>query len=149
MKQPVINIATFVLDDNEMVLKLIDQAFKRVGILNYKTFQDEIEFLTAIHDDVHIAVIDYSLKGEVNGLQVAVKLLEENPRCYVIIMSNQDDNKVIIEFMNAGAWKYVQKEGNYILEVVGFVQKAATLIKKDIEFYTSLIEKHNAIQCSK
>jgi len=145
MKQPVINIMTYVLDDNQTVVKLIEQAFKNVGILNYRTFQDEIEFLTCLNDDVHVAVIDYVLKGEINGLQVAVKLLEENPRCYVIIMSSQESNKVIIEFMNAGAWKYVQKEGNYILEVVSYVQKAAQLIKKDIEFYTTLIEKYNAV----
>lgn len=144
MNPPVLKVMIHVLDDQEMVLRLIERAFLNEGIKEYQLFSSEAEFIDAANDDVHIAVIDYMLTGEHTGLDVCKLLLDKNPRCHVIIMSGNADADVIIDFMNSGAWKYVKKwERNYTGLVVEYVKEATKNIQKDLEFYTTLINKYN------
>lgn len=139
-----INIVTYVLDDQEMVLQLIEREFYNEGISHYQLFSNETEFLDAITENVHIAVIDYMLSSiDMTGLDVCKKLLEKNPRCLVIIMSGQSDMDVVIDFMNSGAWKYVRKyEKNYLHKVTDFIKQGVKEISADLDFYKSLLEKY-------
>ena len=141
LTQPVINIMTHALDDSPVILKLIEKAFENAGINQYRLFAKEQEFIDAINEDVHIAVIDYMLGGPLTGLDVLRILIDKNPRCYVIIMSGQEEKKVVVDFLNAGAWKYVDKTGEFVTEVIGYVQQAATLVKENLTFYHTLLTK--------
>lgn len=148
MSLPVIKIMTYVLDDQEMVLQLIGQAFKKAGITDYRLFSNENEFLEGINDNVHIAVVDYLMDSkEITGIEICKLLLERNPRCYVIIMSGQGSIEVVIDMMNSGAKKYVPKwRPNYAILVAEFVNEAAEIIKRDMEYYTLLVNKAKAFK---
>jgi DNA-binding NtrC family response regulator len=143
MNKPVLNILTYVLDDDEVVLMLIEKAFENAGIKDFKLFTKSNDLL---NEEMvpHIAIIDYMLKEEgINGLDVTKILLKKNPNCYVIIMSGQDNWEVLKGFMNSGARYYVEKKNNYLAEVAEQVNEAARKLKMDLDFYTMLFEKYN------
>lgn len=141
---PALNVAIFVLDDHQHVLDLIDKVFQQKKIQNYHLFSDEIKFLKDLNEDVHIAVIDYMLKGEHTGLDVCKLLLQRNPQCHVIIMSAQSDFDIVIDFMNSGAWRYVAKQkGDYLNKIVEFVNEAYKNIEQDLDFFTKLLRKQS------
>lgn len=143
MKDFIVNIVTFVLDDHPLVLTVIDNEFKKAGIDNYRLFDNPEQFLSQMNENVHIAVIDYLLgDSAMNGVEVCKKLLEKNPRCYIIIMSGQVSIDVVIDMLNAGAKKYVAKwKKNYESEVVEFVRTGIKTIERDLEYYGILLQK--------
>lgn len=143
MENYIVNIMTHVLDDHPMVLKVIERCFEKVGIKKYKLFQKADDFLKASDETCHIAVIDYLLNtSDLTGVDVCKKLIEKNPRCYVIIMSGQGSIEVVIDMLNSGAKKYVPKwEANYEMKVAEFVQEGIQIIKRDLEYYQLLLSK--------
>lgn len=143
MKKSIPNIVTYVLDDDETVLMMIEKAFANAGISEYKLFTRSADILTQ-NIPPHIAVVDYMLKDEgLSGLDVTKQLLKLNPHCYVIIMSGQDSWNVLKGFMNSGARYYVEKKDNYLAEVAEQVTIAAKNLRMDLDFINHLIEKIN------
>jgi hypothetical protein len=55
-KLPLINVVTFVLDDQQFVLELIKKAFDEFGIDDYLMYTNADDFLT--HFDKHVNIID-------------------------------------------------------------------------------------------
>lgn len=141
-----INILTYVLDDNDDLLTLIDQLLRKNNITEYRLFNNAGDFFKEFHDKVHICIIDYYLPGVMTGLEVMQEVLKRNPRCYVIVMTAQDDINVVIKCLNKGARKYVDKRrDNYLHILIGYLQKAINEIRDDIEFYFEMAKSYNEI----
>ena len=143
-----INILTYVLDDEKVILNAIDQIFKESGFTNYTLFNNPDEFLAAPFENVHICIVDYILKGyPVSGLDVMIEILKRNPICYVIAISSQTDIDVVISFLNHGAFKYINKLGpRFIEDLTSFVEKACEYVRRDYTLYNNLIQKQLKVQ---
>lgn len=143
MEKPKLNILIYVLDDYQATLDAISISFDNAEIRGYRLFTSADDFIKSLNDDVHIAVIDYWLKGaDVNGLQVCRLLLEKYPQCFVIIMSGQEDNDVIVDFLNSGADRYiVRKDAKWIEKLLGYVKEGIVVVQKNLDWYYELISR--------
>lgn len=140
-----INITVFVLDDQEHVVNVISALFNKEGLSNHKVFTSAEDFFEELNEDVHVAVIDYFLPGKMNGLQVCKKLLSFNPSCFIIIMSAQTDMGVVVEFINSGANRYIEKKGDYLAKLVQFTKEGIAHVRADMEFIYKLLEKQKSL----
>lgn len=120
-----------VLDDDIDDLELIDRAFKKSGIIGYKTFLDSKEFLKSVGRETIVIVIDHNLSSGITGFDIMKKAIKTNPLCYAIIVSGQDDPQVILNYMNNDAFRYVVKRGaDYVKEVILYVKQAQDRINR-------------------
>jgi two-component system, NtrC family, C4-dicarboxylate transport response regulator DctD len=139
-----INLVTFILEDDEIVQTMITEVFRLNGIQNFQLFTSSADLLA--RESVDICVLDYYLGEKLNGMAVMKIIRERNPDCFVIIMSGQTDCKIIIEFLNAGANKYVDKNrSDHLVQLVQFVQEGIAQAKKKKEL-NHLITKFKASQ---
>jgi FixJ family two-component response regulator len=131
-----LNILTHVLEDDEDIIQLLDELFKMNGFVDYLFFKESAHFVKALNERVHICVIDYYLPGTLNGLDVMKVVLGQNPWCKVIMISGQDNPKVIEEFVNNDGFRYVSKSSrDYENKLVTYIQQAIALIKKQIDMH--------------
>jgi DNA-binding NarL/FixJ family response regulator len=138
---PLINVVTFVLDDQQFVLDLIKKAFDEYGIDNYLTYTNTDDFLSHFDAHVNIAVIDHYLGGELNGIDILKMCMIKNEDCYVIMMSGTKDEQLVIDAMELGCRHYIKKEGNYAAEVARCVKKGTEKIYHDFKRFAQLLQK--------
>lgn len=121
-----IHISTFVIDDDKDMVDLIGLILKDNGVDDITLFTDPNFLLASIHKNVHICIVDYLLTSEMTGLDLIKRIVQINPYCYFIMLSNQDDKSVVIELMNS-TWgsRYIPKD--------------------DPELQNKLLKIHNAI----
>jgi DNA-binding response OmpR family regulator len=140
--KPTLNILIFVLDDHVETLNNIKKVFDFENLSNYRFFTDQTKFLEALNDDVHIAIVDYWLYGDRNGISVIKSILEKNPQCFVIMMSAQSEMDVVVEGVNAGVDRYIMKQKpDWLASMVTFVKEGIEIVKRDLDWYYKLINK--------
>jgi DNA-binding NtrC family response regulator len=133
--QQQLNILTYVLEDDEDIIVLLDELFKINGFVDYLFFKESSHFVKNLNERVHICVIDYYLPGPLNGIDVMKVVLSQNPWCNVIMISGQDNPKVIQDFVNNDGFRYVSKKQDYETNLVNYIQQAIAIIKKQIEMH--------------
>lgn len=131
-----LNILTYVLEDDEDIIYLLDRLFKANDFVDYSFFKHTDEFMQNLNERVHICVIDYYLQGPLNGLDVMKIVLTQNPWCEVIMISGQDNLKVVIDFVNNGGFRYVNKnDSDYMRHLVDYIQQSTTRKKKQLDMH--------------
>jgi DNA-binding NtrC family response regulator len=134
--QQQLNILTYVLEDDEDIIYLLDHLFKANNFVDYVFYKETNQFITNLNERVHICVIDYYLQGALNGIDVMKIVLARNPWCKVIMISGQDNPKVIADFVNNDGFRYVNKQSpDYMKHLVDYMQHAIALIKKQIDMH--------------
>lgn len=143
-------LTTHVLDDDKDMNEILEELFNLNGLTNYKFFVESDSFLAAFDDKVHIAVIDYSLHGALNGIDITRIVKSRNKRCKVIMVSGQEQKKVFIECINLHIDGYVDKnEKDYVSKVVTQVQLAIEDLKEQFELEEQLLEMREEIKARK
>lgn len=131
-----LNILTYVLEDDEDIIYLLDRLFTANGFVDYRFFKQSDEFIKSLNERVHICVIDHYLPGPLNGIDVMKIVLTQNPWCKVIMISGQDDWKVIADFVNNDGFRYVNKQSpDYMKELVDYMQHAIAIIKRQMDMH--------------
>jgi FixJ family two-component response regulator len=102
-------IYVFIVDDNDLILKVLQMSLERYKQLDIKTFEDAGSFLReTIHRRPDAVFVDHCL-GNVTGTQVIIELrsaLANPPK--IIAMSGWGDD-IEKEMMNAGADAFLLK----------------------------------------
>lgn len=139
-----LKILTYILEDDELFLEIIETLIRDAGIEDYKLFKSPVKFFEEFTESVHVCVVDFRLPGPVNGLEVAERVLSLNERCKIIVISGLESFNVVIDFLNVGAFKYIRKSDTQFNEkLLKYVQQALLSVKREITFYNSLKEKIN------
>jgi two-component system cell cycle response regulator len=83
------------------------------------------QYLAALSPDDYPAVIllDYSLPAA-DGLSLLERIKKEKGDIPVIMVTGRGDERIAVEAMKAGAYDYVIKEGNYLLQLPSALFKA-------------------------
>ncbi len=140
MKEP-INVEIFVIDDDKSTTDVIAVIFDQNGITNYRLFNRSEDLLAALTDDVHICIVDYKLKNDINGLDLIKKIVKKNRHCWFIMLSGQEDKSVIIDYMNSvyGS-RYIEKAGTLPLNfsIIFHINEIISQIKFVDEFYSNV-----------
>lgn len=145
-----LNILTYVLEDDEDIIYLLDRLFKANGFVDYKFFKASDEFVSSLNERVHICVIDYYLQGPLNGIDVMKIVLSQNPWCKIIMISGQDNPKVIADFVNNDGFRYVCKDwSNYTEYLVDYMQQAIAIVKRQIDMHQDFKSMYEDLKTKK
>lgn len=131
-----VNILAYALEDDEIFVQLISEQLEMNG-LEYKIFNRPEEFIIDFNlraEKVHLCILDYFLPGTMTGLDVMKVVISQNKNCKVVMVSGQQNYKVVIEALNAGCFKYVDKnERDHQTQLVSAIQSSIEFIKSKID----------------
>ena len=117
-KRPVMeNKLVFFVDDDKMILNLLEYTFKSRKGIDVKTFFSGEECLENLNLKPDLVVLDHLFPedtGQMSGLDVIKKMREVDPDVSIIVLSSQQDESLIPEFINCGAKQYISKDDYFI-----------------------------------
>ena len=129
-------IRLFLVDDDELYLKLLEIEFMENADFIIETFITGEQCIKKLENNPDFIILDYHLDGieknAMNGIEVLDKIKAFNPEIPVIMLSSQDKIDVAINCMHHKAADYIVKSETAFLRL----QQAITSI-----FHTRKVEK--------
>lgn len=107
----------FFVDDDKMILNLLEYTFKSRAGIQVKTFFSGEECLENMHLKPDLVVLDHLFPedtGQLSGLEVIKKMRESDKDVSIIVLSSQQDEELIPEFLKVGAKQYISKDDYFI-----------------------------------
>ena len=107
----------FFVDDDKMILNLLEYTFKSRQGIDVKTFFSGEECLDNMKLKPDLVVLDHLFPidtGQLTGLDVIRKMREVNKDVSIIVLSSQQDESLIPEFIKSGAKQYISKDDYFI-----------------------------------
>lgn len=111
------NKMVFFVDDDKMILNLLEYTFKSRAGIEVRTFISGEECLENMHLKPDLVIIDHLFPddtGQLNGLDVIKIMRETNKDVSIIVLSSQQDENLIPEFLKMGANQYISKDDYFI-----------------------------------
>ena len=115
----------FFVDDDKMILNLLEYTFKSRAGIQVKTFFSGEECLENMHLKPDLVVLDHLFPddtGQLNGLDVIKKMREANKTVSIIVLSSQQDENLIPEFLKVGAKQYISKDDYFIDSLIESIE---------------------------
>lgn len=142
-----LNILSLVLDDDRDILELIEGLLKQHGITSYKLFTKYTDLLEQVNGGIYVCVIDHYLSGGKTGLDVCKRIKESSKDSYVIVMTGQHDIKVVIDYLNSCADKYIDKSlPNYLDLLIKYMNEGLEIAKNRLEEIEILVQKREELK---
>lgn len=111
------NKLVFFVDDDKLILNLLEYTFKSRGGIQVKTFFSGEECLDQMQLKPDLVVVDHMFtgnEGQMNGLKVVRKIREIDQDATILVLSGQDDESIIADFIQSGAKQYISKDDYFI-----------------------------------
>jgi CheY-like chemotaxis protein len=117
----------FFIDDDKMILNLLEYTFQSrqdYHVVCYKTGEECLENL---HQNPSLIVLDHILadreSNRLNGLDTLKEIRKVNRDIPVVILTGQGDEKLLTEFMEHGADRYLTKDHFFIDSLIETIQQ--------------------------
>jgi DNA-binding NtrC family response regulator len=111
----------FVVDDDEMYLKMIEIEFLQYPSFKLETYATGEICIENLSHEPDLIILDYHLDGidkhAMNGIQTLDKIKEINPLIPVVILSSQDKIEVAINCIHHKASDYIVKSETAFLKL--------------------------------
>lgn len=123
----------FFVDDDKMILNLLEYTFKSRDGIRVKTFFSGEECLDHMQLKPDLVVVDHmftGVKGQMNGLQVVRKIREIDQETTILVLSGQDDQDIIAEFIRSGAKQYISKDDYFIDSLIETIETEIGSVSK-------------------
>ncbi len=142
-----------VLDDEQKITGQLSRHLGRRGFTVYEANNSTEAFSIMNEHDVDIALLDFMLPHDLNGIAILRRIKKEYPNTEVIMVSGQEDINVVIEAQREGAIDFVRKPfslseiffaiertGKYVhvLNKLQSVEDQKSLISRELE---SMVER--------
>ncbi|MCX7862775.1 MAG: response regulator [Bacteroidales bacterium] len=123
------DIQIFIVDDDELLIKILQTKFKQNTNYKITTFTSGDDFLSFYKNlpkpkkQVHILVLDYLLKPHEplqtskNGIHYLQEVKKINPDIQVLLISAVDNPDIAIQAQNSGALAFIKKNENAFLRI--------------------------------
>lgn len=112
----------FFIDDDKVILNLLEYTFKSRHDYDVACFKTGEECLENLHMNPSLIVLDHVLesagKASLNGLETLKEIRKINKDIPVVILTGQGDDKLLSEFMEHGADRYLTKDDFFIDSLV-------------------------------
>lgn len=145
------NVLIYVVDDDVVYSSVIAHYLSLNPNYIVKKFHSSKEILASLHERPHIITLDYSLP-DTDGDKLLVQIKELSPESNVIVISGQEDIKVVINLFKKGAHDYLVKDGDTLerlwmaiqnlretLSLKREVENLKLEVEKKYDFYSSII----------
>ena len=111
----------FVVDDDEMYLKMIEIEFLQYPDFKLETYATGEICIENLSHEPDLIILDYHLDGvdkqAMNGIQTLDKIKEINPFIPVVMLSAQDKIEVAINCIHHKAFDYIVKSETAFLRL--------------------------------
>ena len=87
---------------------MLDYVFSKSIRYRFLDFRSGEDCLRSLHLNPEIVVLDHQLNG-MNGFETLQEIKEQNPNIHVIMLLGENDGRLPVDFLNAGADDYVLK----------------------------------------
>ena len=135
-------ILLFAIDNDEVTRDQIREGLERSDVEHYEVFDNHVDLMEKFDDHVHIAIIDHHLDAGVTGFDVMEQILEINPSCYVIIISGNEDPKLMRQYWKKKAFSYIFKnDRDFEDQLVDDVNEAYRNINNMLDFFKDAIKR--------
>ena len=141
-------IRVLMVDDDSLFSLLVDEVFKREKNIEFKSVSNAADFFKSLDFQPDIAIIDYNLPDS-NGLEILTELNRLDKSVTPIILSGQEDIHVVVSAYEAGAQRYIVKNGNATVELVQNIKELSKnlAIQRELEtLKDSVIVKNDRYQ---
>ncbi len=141
-------IKILMVDDDEMFSLMVSEALNMDSNIELKLVTTANEFINSLDFLPDIAIIDYNLPDK-NGLEILTKLKEHQEDIIPIVLSGQEDVKVVVESYKNGAQRYIIKNENATIELVQNIKELTKTItiKKELDsLKDSVIQQNDRYQ---
>lgn len=112
------NLKVLFVEDNENVriqlLKLLENFFENIEIETdgLSAYENYIKFHKKNGTNYDLVITDLSMP-KLNGMDLSKKIIEHNANQIIIVISAQTKSKKLLELMEIGIYKFLQKPVDY------------------------------------
>ena len=117
--------AILIVDDDESICTLLEQALAKPGRKVQSTTDDEEALALAESSHFDVVLSDINLKSRRNGIDVLKAFRTASPRTQVILMTGYGTVESAVEGVRAGAFDYLSKPFD-VRDVLATVERALT-----------------------
>jgi len=110
-------IKILMVDDDEMFSLMISEALQLLNNVDFRIVTSAADFFNALDYQPDVAIIDYNLPDK-NGVEILSELKNQNNSIIPIVLSGQEDVKVVVEAYKKGAHRYIMKNENAAIELI-------------------------------
>jgi DNA-binding NtrC family response regulator len=100
-----------VIEDDKVFSRFIESVLQFAPEFEVTPFYNGNDFLVHLEDNPDIVTLDLGLP-DLNGEEILNRIKVFNPEIDVIVISGQDDVKVAVHLLRAGAYDYITKDEN-------------------------------------
>lgn len=131
------SIIIFLVDDNELYLRLLENQFRENKDLVIKTFLTGEACLANISLKPDVIVLDYFLdtkdKSAMDGLQTLLLVKEASPGTQVIMSSAHESAETAVNCLKHGAFDYIVKDKKTFFKLKQIIKKILGIHSKEKE----------------
>lgn len=117
----------FFIDDDKVILNLLEYTFQSRRDYNVNCYHTGEECLENLQLEPNLIVLDHILEGagnnSLNGLETLKEIRKVNRDVPVIILTGQGDDKLLSEFMENGADRYLTKDDYFINSLIETIEQ--------------------------
>ncbi len=148
------DISIFIVDDDELLIKILTTKFRQNTSYNIHTFPTGEAFLEFYKSQTktfkrqfHILIIDYMLKphepvhSTKNGIDYFKEAQALNPRLKPILISALDNPEISVQASNAGINTFIKKNENAFLRINNQINFIISEIQLEVAHKRSLITR--------
>ncbi|NNF01872.1 MAG: sigma-54-dependent Fis family transcriptional regulator [Bacteroidia bacterium] len=127
-------IKVFVVEDDQMVGKLIQRTLESKLDAEIKHFTSAEDCINNLHENPDIITIDYNLPG-MDGLKLMKSLKDYNDNIQLVIVSGQEKLEVVVQAYHNGAQDYILKNDNLLVNLENAVRNLTVnvALRKEVD----------------
>ena len=119
-------ILIYIVEDNFVYSFILKSTLEENYYSKIATFTSGEECIDMLDNNPDIIILDYNLETSLNGLESFKIIHSKKPKIPVIIISSQKDPQIAAEFLQLGAFDYIEKKSgeDAILQLKTSILKA-------------------------
>jgi CheY-like chemotaxis protein len=118
----------FIVEDNEIYSMMLDYVFSKDTVYKFSSFKTGEECIRNLRQKPKAIILDHNLPG-MSGYEVLLEIKKRDPSIHVIVLTNQNDMKLALRLLQAGADDFVLKQGHGEKQVI---EKLENLLAADL-----------------
>lgn len=103
------SLKVLVLDDEQKITQQLSRQLTRKGFKVFEANDSATAFKLLEENPVDIALLDFMIPQDMNGIEVLKRIKKKYPATEVIMVSGQEDIDVVIDAQRQGAIDFVRK----------------------------------------
>jgi two-component system OmpR family response regulator len=131
------SILIFLVDDNELYLRMLEAQFRMNPDITVKAFTSGEDCIRNLGQKPDIIVLDYFLDGEnesaMDGFKTLIKIKEKSPGTNVIMLTSHEATDVAVNCMKYGAFDYIVKNEKTFYKLKQAIKKVFSIFSVEKE----------------